>query len=72
MRLVVNSRKFAHVSLHAHFFGDYHAEGTMNNNNNDTTTTTNSHGNHAAVQRALELDMRVVKCINPARQSPSC
>jgi uncharacterized protein len=54
MRLI-NSQKFAYVNLHAHFFGDYHAEGTMNSSSSSNT----SHGNHAAVQRALELDMGV-------------
>lgn len=57
MRLI-NSQKFAFVNLHAHFFGDYHAEGTMNSADTDCNNS-RRHGNHAAVQRALELDMGV-------------
>jgi hypothetical protein len=48
--------------LHAHFFGDYHAQGTMPSHDDDDDDDKNngkSHGNHAAVQRALELDMGV-------------
>jgi uncharacterized protein len=48
---LINSEKFSYVNIHCHFFGDYHAEGTPN--------TLGSHGNKAAVKRALELDMGV-------------
>ncbi|KAL7577274.1 hypothetical protein ACA910_002019 [Epithemia clementina (nom. ined.)] len=48
---LINSQKFAFVNLHCHYFGSYHAEGTADGQG--------GHGNHHAVQRALELDMGV-------------
>lgn len=48
---LVNSNMFSFVNMHCHFFGDYHATGTMNN--------VGSAGNRAALKRALELDMGV-------------
>mmetsp|Transcript_22596 Transcript_22596/g.34720 ORF Transcript_22596/g.34720 Transcript_22596/m.34720 type:complete len:273 (+) Transcript_22596:347-1165(+) len=51
MRLI-SSNKFDFVNIHAHYFGDYHAEGTPINDGL-------SHGNSACVQKALELDMGV-------------
>lgn len=48
---MINSKKFAYVNIHKHFFGDYHGEGTPD--------TMGGHGNAACVKRALELDMGV-------------
>jgi len=50
MRLI-NSKKFAYVNIHKHYFGDYHAAGTPD--------TQGGEGNEYAVKRALELDMGV-------------
>ena len=48
---LINSEKFSYVNIHYHFFGSYHAEGTVD--------TMGGHGNLNAVNRALELDMGV-------------
>jgi len=48
---MIESNKFEYVNLHYHFFGSYHAEGTVDGNG--------GHGNLACVKRALELDMGV-------------
>mmetsp|Transcript_21172 Transcript_21172/g.29938 ORF Transcript_21172/g.29938 Transcript_21172/m.29938 type:complete len:621 (+) Transcript_21172:81-1943(+) len=48
---MVESNKFDYMNVHAHYFGDYHGEGTPN--------TQGGHGNKAAVKKALELDMGV-------------
>lgn len=48
---LINSEKFSYVNIHNHYFGSYHAEGTMDG--------LGGHGNQAAVKRALELDMGV-------------
>eukprot|EP00566_Odontella_aurita_P005356 CAMPEP_0113546118 /NCGR_PEP_ID=MMETSP0015_2-20120614/11632_1 /TAXON_ID=2838 /ORGANISM="Odontella" /LENGTH=618 /DNA_ID=CAMNT_0000446545 /DNA_START=8 /DNA_END=1864 /DNA_ORIENTATION=+ /assembly_acc=CAM_ASM_000160 len=48
---MINSNKFDYVNLHKHFFGDYHAAGTLD--------TLGGQGNEACVKRALELDMGV-------------
>ena len=48
---LVNSEKFDYINIHAHYFGDYHGEGSDN--------TLGGHGNKAIVKRALELDMGV-------------
>jgi predicted aldo/keto reductase-like oxidoreductase len=48
---MVESNKFDYINVHAHYFGDYHGEGTPD--------TQGGHGNKAAVKKALELDMGV-------------
>lgn len=48
---LINSEKFSYVNLHYHYFGSYHAEGTIDG--------IGGQGNQNAVKRALELDMGV-------------
>jgi len=48
---MVESNKFDYINIHAHYFGDYHGEGTPD--------TQGGHGNKAALKKALELDMGV-------------
>lgn len=50
---LVNSEKFSYINVHYHYFGSYHAEGTMDGSSHER------HGNEAIVKRALELDMGV-------------
>lgn len=48
---LIESKRFAYVNIHYHYFGSYHATGTDD--------TKGGHGNAEAVKRALELDMGV-------------
>jgi len=48
---LIDTKEFDFVNLHYHFFGSYHAEGTIN--------PYGGHGNKNSVKRALDLDMGV-------------
>lgn len=48
---LIDTEQFDYCNLHCHFFGSYHAEGTINPHGGQ--------GNIASVKRALELDMGV-------------